>query len=98
MDGEKNLEVEEDKTYWNVVKGVGIVLVVAGHACSGNVLAKCIYLFHLPLFFFVSGYLYNEGKYGDDPFANIAARIKSSWIKYILVFWGLILLHNLFLK
>lgn len=98
MDGEKNLEVEEDKTYWNVVKGVGIVLVVTGHACSGSVLAKCIYLFHLPLFFFVSGYLYNEGKYGDDPFANIAARIKSSWIKYILVFWGLILLHNLFLK
>lgn len=83
-----------DRQYWNIVKGIGIVLVVVGHTCWD--FTRFIYLFHLPLFFFVSGYLYDENKYGDNPYLNIANKIKSSWIKYILLYWGLILLHNLF--
>lgn len=83
-----------DRQYWNIVKGIGIVLVVVGHTCWD--FTTFIYLFHLPLFFFVSGFLYNEEKYGDNPYYNIASRIKSSWIKYVLIYWGLILLHNLF--
>lgn len=82
-----------DKEYWNIVKGLGIVFVVLGHVCWD--LTNFIYLFHLPLFFFVSGFLYNEKKYGDDPYLNAGNRIKSSWIKYVLLYWILILLHNL---
>lgn len=88
---------EQQRQYWNIVKGIGIILVVAGHACNSSVgtpVSNYIYLFHLPLFFFVSGYLYNEEKYGDDPYANIASRLKSSWIKYVLIYWVLILLHD----
>lgn len=91
----------EQVQYWNIVKGMGIILVVAGHACGsseGTPVSNYIYLFHLPLFFFVSGYLYNEEKYGDNPYANIAARLKSSWIKYVFIYWGLILFHNIFLR
>ena len=96
MDQKKKMKSEEVQ-YWNIVKGIGIILVVAGHACNSSVgtpVSNYIYLFHLPLFFFVSGYLYNEDKYGDDPYANIAARLKSSWIKYVLIYWILILLHD----
>lgn len=82
-----------DKAYWNIVKGIGIVLVVLGHVCWD--LTNFIYLFHLPLFFFVSGFLYNEKKYGDDPYLNVGNRIKSSWIKYVLLYWILILFHNI---
>jgi len=84
-----------DKEYWNIVKGIGIILVVIGHLCWD--LTRYIYLFHLPLFFFVSGYLYNEDKYGDDPYLHVANRLKSSWMKYVLVFWVLIWTHNLWL-
>lgn len=84
-----------DKEYWNIVKGIGIILVVVGHLCWD--LTRYIYMFHLPLFFFVSGYLYNEDKYGDDPYLHIANRLKSSWMKYVLVFWVLIWTHNLLL-
>lgn len=84
-----------DHQYWDIVKGVGIILVVVGHFCWN--LTWYIYLFHLPLFFFVSGYLYNEEKYGDKPYLNVAARLKSSWMKYVLVFWLLIWTHNLWI-
>ena len=46
----------EQVQYWNIVKGLGIILVVAGHACGsseGTPVSNYIYLFHLPLFFFV---------------------------------------------
>lgn len=50
--------------YWDVVKGILIVLVVLGHVVQfavggnfwGNALFKGIYLFHMPLFVMVSGY------------------------------------------
>ena len=82
-----------ERQYWNILKGIGIVLVVLGH--TGLPCNRYIYLFHLPLFFFVSGFLYNEEKYGDNPYLNIAARIKSSWLKCLFIYWILILLHNL---
>jgi len=84
-----------DHQYWDIVKGVGIILVVVGHFCWD--LTRYIYLFHLPLFFFVSGYLYNEEKYGDAPYLNVVNRLKSSWMKYVLVFWILIWTHNLWI-
>ena len=61
---------KNDRQYWNITKGIGICLVVLGHVCSD--ISNYIYLFHLPLFFFVSGFLYNEKKYGDDPFLNLS--------------------------
>ena len=42
----------------DVSKGVGIYLVVLGHANINPRLQQFIYLFHMPLFFFLSGYLH----------------------------------------
>ncbi len=42
----------------DVCKGLGISLVVLGHTNVGPVVTHCIYLFHMPLFFFLSGYLH----------------------------------------
>ena len=49
-----------NKTYWNIVKGIGILCIVIGH--TGIPLLYYVYLFHLAIFFFVSGYLYKEEK------------------------------------
>lgn len=40
-------------------KGIAIVTVVAGHTLDLTI-AKYIFWFHMPLFFFISGYLYKE--------------------------------------
>ena len=53
----------------DVMKGVGISLVVLGHVwTSPELLQKIIYAFHMPLFFVISGYLFNETKRMEVPF------------------------------
>lgn len=42
----------------DVTRGLGIYLVVLGHANIDHRLQQFIYLFHMPLFFFLSGYLH----------------------------------------
>lgn len=46
---------------FNVLKGIGIFLVVLGHAGSLNEsVVNVIFSFHMPLFFFVSGFFFKE--------------------------------------
>ena len=44
----------------DIMKGIGIILVILGHAIQNNYvpLNKVILSFHMPLFFFVSGMLF----------------------------------------
>ncbi|MCR4611519.1 MAG: acyltransferase [Lachnospiraceae bacterium] len=85
-------DIQPNRQFWNVVKGLGILLVIIGHSCAWSV--EYVYIFHLQLFFFVSGYLYNERKYGDKPFVPIKKRFFSLWVVYIVVSLFLVLLHN----
>lgn len=49
------------RTGWiDIAKGIGILLVVFGHAEVGG--TKLIYSFHMPFFFIISGILYKESK------------------------------------
>lgn len=50
--------------YIDIAKGIGIILIVLGHSISGDRLfCQWIYMFHVPLFFFLSGFTYNNDKY-----------------------------------
>ncbi len=79
----------------DICKGLGIMLMVLGHSGIPKVGHDFIYMFHMPLFFFVSGYCFDE-KYQNMPYAFIKRKIKGLWwpyVKYGLLF---LLLHNLF--
>ena len=80
--------------YWDIVKGLGIIAIVLGH--SGYFAGAFVYLFHLALFFFITGYFYNEAKYGDDPFAYFGARLSGAWPRYFFYAAVFVLLHNFF--
>lgn len=82
--------------YWDLIKGLGIIAIVLGHSCYFAV--AFVYLFHLALFFFVSGYLYHEKKYGDTPFSFFAARLSSTWPRYFFYTSIFVLFHNFFLN
>lgn len=84
----------KNKDYWNIVKGIGIFSIVLGHSCYFSM--PYVYLYHLVIFFFVSGYLYSEDKYGDDPFANFLARFKTNFKKYFAFSSLFVLFHNVF--
>lgn len=70
------------KIRWvDILKGIGILLVVVGHTPINGDLKSYIYSFHMPLFFFISGFLYAPKKY---PKAKnfVIARTKSLLIPY----------------
>lgn len=85
-------ELMDKRHYFNVLKGFAIFLVVVGHA-TGGLVHEYAYSYHLALFFFISGFLYNENKYGNNPALNIGNKIKNNWSKFV-IYTGLIgLLH-----
>lgn len=84
----------------SILKGYGILLVVIGHAiCNGGAYSfhNFIYLFHLALFYYASGYLYKD-KYASDAKSFLLKRIKSLYIPYVMYGSVFLLLHDVFCK
>ena len=59
----RNSKLKTRIDYFDVLRGIGIVYMVLGHIYLGEVFDKYIHAFHMPIFFFVSGYFYNGDKY-----------------------------------
>ena len=62
---------------------------------GGYSVRNFIYLFHLAIFYFASGYLYKE-KYASDFKTFILKRIKSLYIPYVVYGCAFLFLHNIF--
>lgn len=86
--------VQRRVDFIDLIKGYGIILVVWGHTFSPR--SVYLYSFHMPLFFFVSGFLFKE-----KPFSEfIMAKIKRLYLPYVvfcLVSWLFYLLVPLLL-
>ena len=62
--------MNEGRLDWDdVAKGLGILAVVAGHI-FGGFSSAVIYIFHIPFFFFISGYLYRRGTGGGRSYLS----------------------------
>ncbi len=46
-------------TWIDMAKGYGMIAVLIGHLVQGGLLGNFVYSFHLPLFFFLSGFLFH---------------------------------------
>lgn len=87
-------------TLWNpvvsMVKGAAIILMVAGHSLPvGNWFRYYIYMFHMPLFFFVSGYCF-KSKYLVDWRGFGFRRLRGLWWPFVKYGVPAVLLHNVF--
>lgn len=68
--------------YIDFAKGLGIILVVIGHACvPSEEIGKMIYLFHMPMFFLISGILYNGN---SDLKTYIKKKVLSLYIPFVV--------------
>ena len=68
--------------YLDYAKGIAIILVVLGHIFSGGNIKTYIYSFHMPLFFIISGYLFNYSNVKSfKEFIN--KKIKAYLIPYV---------------
>jgi len=57
-------------------KGVAIILMVLGHAVVTSPLKKFIFVFHMPFFFVMAGFLLNLNKWGGaENFNAFAAKL-----------------------
>lgn len=72
--------------YIDVAKTVGILLVILGHTkLIPENLYVIIYSFHMPLFFIISGVLFNAEKYDKTSFVPfIKAKFKAYIIPYLI--------------
>lgn len=79
---------------FDIFKGIAIILMVAGHAYSPGKSYFC--LFHMAVFFIVSGIFFKEKHY--ENFSSLIKAIKSKCCHLYLpfIFWSvpLILIHN----
>lgn len=82
----------------DIVKALGIILMVAGHADAP--FTKFVYLFHMALFFIAAGYFYKDS--ASDSISNgvsmIKSRLKALWAPYFI--WNAIytVCNNLFIE
>lgn len=89
------MDIKQRINYMDILKGLAIIAVVMGHC--GAIGSQIIYLFHIPLFFFISGYFYKE-IYSNSSFDLFGKRIKTLYlpfIKYEIIF---LLIHNIFYR
>ena len=80
------------------IKALGIILMVMGHSqCSIPHVWELLTMFHMPLFFFVSGYCLKP-RYLDTPKEFLLGRIRRLYLPFVK--WSVILtlLHNFFLR
>lgn len=79
--------------YVDVVRGMAMVLVVLGHTLMPAM--PYLYMFHVALFFFVSGYLF-RWEHAQAPVSFFLRRLRRLWVPYALYAAAAVLLHNAF--
>jgi len=80
-----------------ILKGIAIILMVTGHSYANRGLHEFIYLFHMALFYFASGYFF-KSHYTDNKLQYIKKKLDGLYfpfIKYSLIF---LCLHNFLYK
>ena len=81
----------------DILKGIGILLVIIGHSGCPSMLRILIYMIHMPLFFLASGYFLNVERLADTH-NYIKRKIKSLYIPFLKYALPFLFLHNLLIK
>lgn len=91
------MAIQDKRNHITIAKAIGIILMVAGHSGIPSKMANdYIYIFHMPLFFFCSGYFFNE-IIDIHAFRHFCMkRIVGLYIPYLKWSISFLLLHNLF--
>lgn len=87
MDTKRNVFIDN-------LKGFAILLMVIGHSGCPELMFYYIYLFHMPLFFFISGYLFKD-YYIDSPLKFVVRKVKSCYIPFVKYSVFFLLIHEL---
>ena len=86
--------MNRDLTF-DILKGIGIILMVVGHSGAPDWMHDTIYSFHMPLFFIASGWFFSE-KCLENKKVYTVKKLKNLYYPYLK--WSILflLLHNVF--
>lgn len=93
----KKILMQQRNDTITIMKAFAIICMVAGHSYTGSHIEGFVGLFHMPVFFFCSGYCFKE-KYLSDIKSYTKRKILTMWwptFKWIIL---LVLLHNILLS
>ncbi len=76
-------------------KGIGILLVVLGHVTEDGFLNRFLYLFHMPLFFFLSGYLHTAQADFRDFFRRKSIHLLLPYVSFLVLLYPAEVFHVL---
>jgi len=80
--------IKSRDAYWDVVKGVGIMLVLMGHLLRyGSFPSRVIFNFHMPLFFFASGLFFRPEGIASmrELIGKIVRNLGIPWVYFCLI-------------
>lgn len=96
-----SMGIEKRNDYFDIVKGIGILSIVIGHSCWNVSLGRFelpigpfVYLYHLAIFFFCSGYFFKEA---DSLSTLLVKRVKSLYLPFVAWNSAYVLIRNVFL-
>ena len=78
-------------------KGIAILLMVMVHAGSPHYTGQYISMFHMPLFFIMSGYCF-KAKYLQDARTFALKRVRGIWWPYVKWTLFFLVLHNVLFR
>lgn len=81
-------------TTLSILKAIGIILMVMGHASCPVILNRMLNEFHMPLFFMAAGYFFSV-KYIDEWPTFVKKRIKGLYFPFVKWSVVFLLFHNL---
>ena len=76
----------------DALKGIGIILVVAGHITYNPLLVKTIFMFHMPLFFLVGGWLHSTALSQRQYLGAKTRSLLVPYLSFLVILWPLELL------
>ena len=80
-----NEGTKQREEWIDYLRGIGIILMFVGHTSVWNPIVKWIYGFHMPLFFMLSGFLFNKQKWSEVGYKKFAiTRFKNYIIPYFI--------------
>ena len=88
---------KDKNNFLSTAKGIGIILMVMGHSGVPGDIDKFIYQFHMPLFFFCSGYFLNNCENYNSLIIIFKKKFKGIYLKFLC--WSILFLalHNVFI-
>lgn len=81
-------------TYMDIFRGMGISLMIMGHIGFGKHFDHFIHAFHMPMFFFISGFFYDNKKNFSVYVKNKAKRLLIPYISFGIGHYVLWLIVN----